>query len=74
MVGGDGLIVNGIPHDGYEGRAQLLPEEERRDITSFKVIKGTATASEPYHTRSVNPLDRCMVGGQLLNMDRTHSR
>ena len=28
----------------------------------------------PYQIRSVKPLFRCMVGGQLLRMDRMQSR
>lgn len=30
--------------------------------------------NESYHTRSVKPLKRCIVGGQLLSIERMHSR
>lgn len=40
----------------------------RDQLMKFYSIK------KSYHTRSVKPLKRCIVGGQLLSIERMHSR
>lgn len=52
-------------------RTQGTPIEDnikKEPLVKFHSFK------KSYHTRSVKPLKRCIVGGQLLSMERMHSR
>lgn len=82
MVGSNSFVIDGIAHDRHQGWAQLLPGKRNISVgLQSTPIKDNSEGpvdeillSESYHTRSVKPLKRCIVGGQLLSIERMHSR
>lgn len=56
-----------------ESHAMHLLSISMSSLTQFHSHSITESVTS-YQTRSVKPLDRCIVGGQLLSIERMHSR